>query len=268
VVKNVAGYDLTKLFVGSFGTLGVIVEVACKLRPVPEAEKTCLLTSESLAPLAETLSRLARSELLPISVELLDAQALSQCAAAPAPAQWGLLARFGESAEAVAYQTDRLARLASDRPEISFIPLDDEAAAHVWQAVGEFEARFGAEVTLRLGVLPAQTAPMVETCSRLLKPGGPRFAIIAHAANGVVRVFIKHVGESASARQRVAQSIAELRAILGRQGSLALERAPIALKGELGVWGDAPETAPLLRGLKEKFDPKRTLNPGRFVAGI
>src|SRR5262249_49127967 len=70
VVKNVAGYDLNKLFIGSFGTLGIIVETAFKLRPVPEEESTCLITCSSAEPLATIANQIFKSQLLPLSVLL------------------------------------------------------------------------------------------------------------------------------------------------------------------------------------------------------
>src|SRR5262249_9407000 len=79
VVKNVAGYDLNKLFIGSFGTLGAIVETAFKLRPVPEEESTCVITCRSIEALAKIANQIFKSQLLPMSLLLVDSKALNAC---------------------------------------------------------------------------------------------------------------------------------------------------------------------------------------------
>src|SRR5262245_43562964 len=79
VVKNVAGYDLAKLYIGSFGTLGIIVDATLKLRPRPEAVGACWATFPSLAPAAEAAALLAASELGPVALTLLDTHAAGEC---------------------------------------------------------------------------------------------------------------------------------------------------------------------------------------------
>src|SRR5207244_2774434 len=99
VVKNVAGYDLPKLFVGSYGTLGVIVEVTVKLRPRPDDERLVAVPFDRLKDAGAAVRALMASDLIPNAVELLDAEALRSLGLGAAPA--ALLVGFDGVAEQV-----------------------------------------------------------------------------------------------------------------------------------------------------------------------
>ncbi|MGH7322327.1 MAG: FAD-binding oxidoreductase, partial [Candidatus Rokuibacteriota bacterium] len=82
VVKNVAGYDLAKLYIGSLGTLGLIVDATLKLRPRPEADRACWAVFDGVGPAAAAASAIMASDLMPHSIELLDGEAALACAPA------------------------------------------------------------------------------------------------------------------------------------------------------------------------------------------
>ena len=113
VVKNVAGYDLVKLYIGSLGTLGIIVDATLKLRPRPEAEGACWATFASLDAAAGAAGILAGSELGPVVLTLLDARAAEACgpvAGLPAAAAPAVLVAFDGLARAVAWEGEEAAR--------------------------------------------------------------------------------------------------------------------------------------------------------------
>src|SRR5215467_6750422 len=112
VVKNVAGYDLNKLYVGSFGTLAVITEVILKLRPVPERSATMLVTASDLLSIQDFASRIKASRLRPASLFVLNQGMSSRLGVATEGPS--MLVRFVESAAAVADQVDRLQTLGHD----------------------------------------------------------------------------------------------------------------------------------------------------------
>ncbi|HZS46880.1 MAG TPA: FAD-binding oxidoreductase [Blastocatellia bacterium] len=267
VVKNVAGYDLNKLFIGSFGTLGVIVETAFKLRPVPESESTCLITSRSIEPLAAVANQVFKSQLLPISTLLTDSRALKVCDVPTGEAKWGLLVRFGDNRKSIDYQVHKLNELVAE-PNSIFQILDYSTASRLWQAIADFEDVFASEVTLRINTLPNRSAEMATAAGSHLKKSGMSSASIVHTSSGVVHLYIKSASENDAMTRRVLAMIEQLRAKVGDFGSLIIERAPLAIKQQVDVWGQPRGTAALMRGIKEKFDPKATLIPGRYVAGI
>jgi glycolate oxidase FAD binding subunit len=268
VVKNVAGYDLNKLFVGSYGTLGIVVETAFKLRPIPESETSCLVTSQNFAPLASLANQIHRSELLPMSALLMDTKVLRLFDVPPGTAQWALLLRFGDSQAAIVYQLEEIRKLVESQSSGSFTLPNDDVSDRLWRGIGDFEDNFGAEVTLRISTLPNQITNVIFECESLFKKSDLGCSIIAHTVNGVVYLYIKHLGDSASARGTVLDVIKKLRTKFSSEGYVIVERAPIAIKREIEVWGEPRGTAPLLHGLKQKIDPNSTFVPGRYVCRI
>src|SRR5204863_7088961 len=107
VVKNVAGYDLPKLFIGSFGTLGVIVEATVKLRPLPDDERLVAVRFERLEDAGTALRAVLSSDLIPNTVDLVDAASGVACGLSPAPAT--LVMGFDGLAEQVDWQIHELA---------------------------------------------------------------------------------------------------------------------------------------------------------------
>ena len=105
VVKNVAGYDLTKLMTGSLGTLGIITEVSLRLRPVPADRRTLLFGFRDLEEALSAAEKVMRSELLPAAVTVLSPAAARRL---EAPGQWSLALALEESLENNAYQAGRL----------------------------------------------------------------------------------------------------------------------------------------------------------------
>lgn len=266
VVKNVAGYDLCKLYTGSFGTLAVIAEMSFKLRALPPCEKTIVFYSDNVERCVSLVARITDSDLQPTAMELISLpEGIDEAGLAPIFIEnklFALALRFLNEAEAVASQIEEAARIGAD---FRHTILDEDDANAFWKAYYESEISPHTEFILRLSALPADLNALINEINRAL----PRTHLRAHAANGVVRL---HAGltwlDSLKTRER-ARRIAELRKLTqARGGQMIILRAPDEIKNQLDVWGEAGETEGLMRALKEKFDPHALLNPGRFVAGI
>ncbi|HEY8418610.1 MAG TPA: FAD-linked oxidase C-terminal domain-containing protein, partial [Limnochordales bacterium] len=121
-----------------------------------------------------------------------------------------------------------------------------------------------AALTLRLHVPSSHVAALLEQVAKDAAAGGVPCRYAVHAAVGIARV---HLG---GASEQALQSLVEnwLSAARRRGGNLVVERAPLPLKRALPVWGEPPPALFLMRALKEKFDPHRILNPGRYVGGM
>src|SRR6185503_17632550 len=159
VVKNVAGYDLVKLYIGSLGTLGIIVDATLKLRPRPEAEGACWATFPTLAGAAEAAAMLAASELGPTALVLLDAraaQAAAPGAGLPVSAMATVLVAFDGLARTVAWQADETARRLSAGGARAVDVLDAGGTARALETVREARRLLPDPVALAtVGVLPA-----------------------------------------------------------------------------------------------------------------
>ena len=250
VVKNVAGYDLSKLFTGSLGTLGLIATCNFRLHPRPEAARTVAVELPDTVSASEAVQAIVHAQLVPSALEL----------------HWGdeaklltvLFEGITPAVEAQAETADFLLRSFGETRTLS----DEEA-----DALGPL-TRPGApgteEVSIKIGAPPAELTGVLDSvlgaCSR--RDITPR--ISGHAGTGVT--FVALPGNDEEAQAGVIEEVREIWVRSG--GSVVVPRAPVSLKRRVEVWGPAGDHLGLSRRVKEKFDPRGVLNPGRFVGGI
>lgn len=256
VVKNVAGYDLCKLFVGSLGTLGIITEVTFKMAPLPERAAT-VLARGSVGECLDLVSELLRSTLLPAEVAILNdgaLEAMGMTRDAAAVATW--TEGFAAGVERHLRDVQRMAGAAGLVSEI----LRDRSHELLWEKIRDFGARENL-VAYRLTVPLAAVAHVLTTTERKDFLGAPA-AAVAFAGVGTVRVATRADAANAA-------DFAELVSLAKEQGGQAvMEAAPPRLKEGLDVWGPPPPALPIMRELKRRFDPRSLLNPGRFVGNL
>ena len=233
VVKNVAGYDLTRLQVGGFGAFGVVVRLHLRLRALPRADQTLLLEGPR-----EDLSRAADevrdSGLQPAALELLSP-------AVARHAGWVLAVRCAGSAAQVETEESLLRATAGGR----FAPLAAAETHAFWQRAAE--ALAVRPVTFRVGGLPSATDDLLDLLQHQL---GDEW-ISASPAIGAIRWNGDATGERL---RRLRRSLAAL------EVPLTLERAPWELRRAVGHFGAYREGAGrLVSGLRHTFDPSGTL---------
>jgi glycolate oxidase FAD binding subunit len=260
VVKNVAGYDLCKLYAGSFGTLAVIAEASFKLRALPSCEKTVIFYSRDAESLCSLVASITDSDVQPAVMELISPY---DEAAPPLDAEhFALAMRFLNEAETIDWQIEEAAQLGSG---FRHTLLGEAEANEFWRAYHESETSPRAEFILKLSALPADLNALIADINRALPPARLR----AHAANGVLRLHGDARWLDGIETGERLRKLAEMRRMAqARGGRMLILRAPDEIKNQIDVWGDAGTTEGLMRALKEKFDPHSLLNPGRFVAGI
>lgn len=267
VVKNVAGYDLPKLYVGSFGTLGVIAELTVKLRPLPDDDRLVLVGFERLEECDRAARLLMGSDLIPSAVELLDGEALGGLGLAEGDGS-GLLIGFDGLAEQVAWQAEEMTRLFRGLGMTRHRLLAGAAREETWRVVREIGRRVFPEpvAVVKIGVLSTQVVEVVQQTAGVARRNGLRAAFSAHFALGIVTGVL--AGDRGSAKPVVA-TIKEWREMVRSTGGhLALEWAPLAVKEQVAAWDPPGPEFKIMERLKAKLDPKRILNPGRFVGGI
>ena len=234
VVKNVAGYDLTKLHVGGFGGFGIISEVHLRLRALPRADVT-LLARGTRDTLTSAGRDIVAGNLLPGALELLSP-------ALAAEADWVLATRLVGTDAAVQADARRLTSLS----ELSWLPLPADRTAAFWSTAAR--GSLAGPVTLRLGVLGDGVDDAIDLLAHDLDEG----LVSAGAGQGMIRWTGTAVLERLRALRRAAAS---------REVPMTLERAPWAIRRALGHFGAYREGVGKIVGrLRGTFDPGQCLN--------
>ena len=236
VIKNVAGYDLAKLLAGSFGTLGLILQVAVRLHPLASTRVTLRVEAADAAELAGLASSLSHAHL---EMESLDVTWSRGSGA--------VLARFGGAA--AFQQATAAAEIAGGGELVE----DDDT---LWERQRELQ-RSQDGVVVRVSGLQAELPRVVEEAERA------NATLVGRAALGISWLALEHRDDDAAAAV-----VGELRARLAPSPCVVLD-APEPVRRALDVWDERdPGRFALARRVKERFDPQRTMRPGVFVGGI
>ena len=262
VVKNVAGYDLCKLFTGSYGTLGVIVEVNFKLRPVPFESRT-VVVSGAREQLLETAVSVINSRLFPTAVELFSPSLPREAGLAETESGHLLLLRFAGSTNAVTEQTNRaLDHVSGDTRRSARVASDD---ASVWQTIAALPSRFAGALISRASVRPSDLQDFLTRLDELSDNSrSPNLLWHAGAGDGRIRMIQQRVSEAGDEGDCVHQLQQLRKTAQGMGGSLVLEEAPVSIKNQLDAWGGWSNSAGLMSRIKGQLDPRNLLSPGRF----
>jgi glycolate oxidase FAD binding subunit len=241
VVKNVAGYDLHKLITGAFGTLGVIAEVTFRLHPIAAHTQTWAVSSASVEPVGELMMSVLNSQL---STQAMQLRANAE--------GYALDVQLAALPEVLALQIDTLERSAQTVAAKSTPfhgPSQLSHDNHFSAREELFEQPGG--VIIKATMLPSGIAQMSADVVRL---GG-------HAVTQATGIMFARFSEEAAAK-----ALPSLHAYIETAGDGALTVLR-ELTHPLPSWGEDKIPA-LMREIKHRFDPNRTLNPGRFVGGI
>jgi len=240
VIKNVAGYDLGKLFTGSFGTLGLVVEVALRLHPLPARTGTAIGTGDDPAVLARGASAVAHA---PLEADSLDVTWANGAGA--------VLVRLGGA--------DPAARLAQAAGLLSGAGLAvdiDEDDDDVWAAQQLGQRGHGGDAVVKVSALPS-ALPEVLAVTKAL--GG---AVVGRAGLGLAWIRLPTEDEA-----ELVAAVEELRRRLA-PAPVVLTDAPAEVRGKVDPWGGETGPVALMRRVKERFDPAGVCAPGLFVGGI
>ena len=247
VVKNVAGYDMPKLCIGSLGTLGVIVEATFKLSPLPSVQRTLLLRFPSERAVFEAISEAGRLGLALRAV------------VATQPAQAAFWLAGGDAA--VQRSERELLRLAGDAERER---LDRLEADRWWSQLDERSRAPEGGLSLRVSLPPSKVFGFSERLAELARDAKLELGIDSYVSTGLL---LARLAEASP--ERLAEVVTEARrAASSAGGSLVVTEAPLAVKEHIDVWGAVGDAGPLMQRLKREFDPRGILSPGRYLAGV
>jgi glycolate oxidase FAD binding subunit len=246
VVKNVAGFDIPKLAIGSLGSLGLIVAATFRLHPLPAHRRPLARRVDGAAALRELVRAMLAEQLEPASVVAARAQDGYDVAVAFE----GFAPGCDEQADAFARVTKALGAAVAGEGDARV------ASAHE-------RARAGGAMRAVATFAPADLVTVDRT---VLAP-------LAGALGGDCVVYptagIAYAGGDAGDVARTVAALTLAREALERGGgTLVLAAAPAAVRADVDVFGALPQAFDVMRAIKERFDPDRRLNPGRYVGRL
>ena len=249
VVKNVAGYDLMKLFTGAYGTLGIISQVTFRVYPLPESSATVILTGETAA-LTQATQILLSSALTPTAVDLLSPDLVTKLGLGN---NTGLIVRFQSIAESVQQQSARLLEV-SEKLGLQSTKCSEDDEHQLWQRLPEtmWNRNTKSAIFCKIGIRPSEAVTFINQL--------PVQDAWIHASSGLGVLRF----EAATA-----QTLLQVRrGCEAKGGFLTVLAAPTDIKQELDVWGYTGSAIDLMRRIKQQFDPENILSPHRFISGI
>ena len=266
-MKNVTGYDMTRLMVGSFGALGVITGVTMKLLPLPEASATLLASFDALSAVGPFLRKILHSVLLPSAVDLISGKAAKRLGH---PSNYLLAFAVDGFAEAVERQTAEIEAAAKHAGAASVKVLKDAGEQAFWAGNRDFvpglEKEFSPPVVLKSNFLLSGHTAILESYERAARAAGVEAAFLLRAGNGILYTcLLQDAGTTGGLAELIGRLTDEA---VKHEGNLVVESCPPEIKEKVGVWGRGRDDLRIMRRLKEQLDPQGVLNPGRFVGGI
>jgi glycolate oxidase FAD binding subunit len=286
VVKNVAGYDLHKLFIGSLGTLGVITRLNFKTFPTPEANGGFLAWFANESAALEMARKIRHSPLRPATLEIVDpllAQLIGQLKNSdaaqralpndlPSRSGWMVAVGFGGNQAALGRYESELGKTAADAGALGSELLPEEICGPLWQRIREalplLLSESPAATIIRVSSLPSHMGEVFKAAQSCGQRNSLPVAILARGVGVMYVAFLPRESgvETTEILARAAGEIAD--AAVAAQGFSFVAWCPSDLKSRAPLWGKQRNDWPLMRKVKQAFDPEAVLSPGRFLGGL
>lgn len=274
--KSVVGYDLTRLLIGSEGTLAVITRATLKLLPLPAARRTLRACYADVGSAACAVARIMGQPLTPCALEFMDAEAVRlaeayQSTGVPAGTQALLLIEVDGNEDTIAHTQRAVADAASGEGMVELKTAASEAEAQaLWSCRKALSPslrklapkKVNEDVAVPVTRLPELIAGLTEISARHRLP----IVNFGHAGNGNIHVNILADTENTGEMHRIEPCLHEVfRLVLSLEGTLSGEHGiGIEKRGYVG-WEVDAETLAQMRGIKRLFDPRGILNPGKSL---
>lgn len=261
VVKNVAGYDVCKLFIGSFGTLGVITEATFKLYPLPELEKTVLVSLDKSSQAFELTSSILDSVVFPSSLCVLNPSALEVLSGILGIAfrenSFHLAVRLEGFRESVEREIGEIQKMS--RHDIRI--LEGSGQNEFWMALSDFSHLSQSNFRFKASIPVSATFDAFKNFDESSENWGFKINLISQPGSGIIYGFLR-----TEEMDKLIELINQSNSYAAKSGGyFVVESAPVRIKERINVWGCLPGGVNIMQILKERFDPKGIMNPGRLL---
>ena len=250
VVKNVAGYDLMKLFTGSYGSLGIITQLTFRTYPLIKTSQTLLVTGKA-EKIAQATQTIRNSGLTPVAMDLLSTAIVNRL---NIDAEIGLIIRWQTIPESIAQQIAQVQAIAN-KLNLTTNNYQDQAEIDLWQNCANLTSLPNSDtaVICKIGIAPTATVNFLQ----LEQVVNHNASVRIHASSGIGQLHLDHADE---------QIIQKMRSHCQQNhGFLTILDAPKTLKQQTDIWGYSGNALKTMKAIKNQFDPQNILNCDRFI---
>ncbi|MFE0505515.1 glycolate oxidase subunit GlcD [Peribacillus butanolivorans] len=277
LAKDVAGYDLTKLFVGSEGTLGIVTEAILKLIPIPETTKTMLALYQDLDAAAQSVAKIISNKIIPVTLEFLDRPTLIVVEdfakiGLPTNVEAVLLIEQDGPPGVVERDMKRMADICLEEKavsvEIAETELDAVALKTARRTALSALARLKPTTILEDATVPrSEIAKMVRAINEIATKHNVNICTFGHAGDGNLHPTCITDARDHDEMERVELAFADIFAVaIDLGGTITGEHGVGAMKAPYLEWKLKKEGIAAMKGIKQAFDPNNIMNPGKVFA--
>jgi glycolate oxidase FAD binding subunit len=272
-VKNVSGYDISKLMIGSLGSLGILCEMTLRLLPLPEKMETLVFTFDSFSDASAFAGAVLATKLLPAALEVANRTVLEAMDfRAPmdfTPGSYVVMVALEAFEEAVTRMRKELPAMAQHFRVKGHTLIEEDKHRLFWLTLGELQSaslkRSPRSVALQINYPLSAWKALFEIADKILSQSELEYTLLCHSGSGVTLINIIPNGKG-SQEKPLAEAVGALLAECRKAGgNLVVQRAPTDLKGALPVWGEQGSDLPLMKRIRVEIDPTNLMNPGRFA---
>jgi glycolate oxidase FAD binding subunit len=275
-VKNVSGYDVSKLMIGSLGSLGILCEMTLRLLPLPEKMETLLFSFDAFSDAGAFAAAILGTKLLPAAVEVANKAAIENMDLRGSldfsPGSHVVMVALEAFDEAVARMHKELLAMAQHFKAKGHSLVQEDKHRLFWLTVGELQGsahqRFPRLVALQLNYPLSAWKALFEFADKTLSQARLDHTMLCHAGNSVTLINLLSGTKGTDDKALIVAVQALLAECRKAGGNLVVQRAPADLKKALPVWGEPGSDLPLMKRIRIELDPSGVMNPGRFAVGL
>jgi len=275
-VKNVSGYDISKLMIGSAGSLGVLCEMTLRLLPLPERMETILVSFDSFKNTSAFVEAILDAQLLPAAVEVMNKRAFEGFKNNKSdfvPGRYAVAVALETYGEAVDRMKLEMLGIAKDFEAEDSIVFSEDGHRLFWHSMGNLQAsmadRFPGMITAKLNYQISDWKNIIQFTDDTLSSNLLEYTLLCHAGNGGCTINFLLDGDDTAASERAVSTIGLLlEQTCKANGNLVVQTAPTNLKKDLPLWGEPRFDFPVMERIKNQLDPKGIMSPGCFVGGL
>ena len=267
VVKNVSGYDMSRLHIGGLGSLGIILEASFKLTPIPMYERTILAAFSNIDDAMDASMQVFNSYVMPLAMTAFGPAVASRVNSDEDSNRHHLAIRLGGRSRTLARQADEINSIFSDVSASTQQDIEGSASS-LWRSLSDFgwTSETVPALNIKTTALPSHTRAIMKLieslCDSDLEP-----AVVAEPGFGSVEACWYAPGDVSDGS--LIAIVSKVRKHVARLGGTAVvQQCPPSVKAALDIWGEDHPGIDVMRRMKRQYDPNGIMNPGRFIGRI